>query len=193
MFPSQYEKERDLILSRFIPMMSCKSVLADIGCASGHWAHEVSKYCLKVDGYDYSDSLIKTAKERYENSNTHFYKLDIRSDNIINQYDGIMLFGVLMYIFDDETMFQVLDKVRNALKEGGILVTKDTLNVTEGTDLFSYNPITGYSGRYMNQNNYCRFFIKAGFTLLDDSLLMMRTIDEYGRAFISRGALWKVV
>ena len=85
-----------------------------------------------------------------------------------------------------------MKKVKSCLKPGGILLTKETLNVTADNSLYLYNPLLNYSAFYMTQNTYYSLFYKAGFILVNDLLLGVRKEDESGHGFISRGTLWKL-
>lgn len=191
-FPEQYANERRLLFDSFIPLLPQDAVVADLGCASGEWTREVAPHVKHIDGFDYSEKMIKTAKERSkEMENIDFHCCDIRMQQLEKKYDGIMMFGVLMYVFEKEKVYDVLYGIRNVISDSGFLLTKDTLNISSEETIYTYNPLNGYSGCYYAQNQYYAQFIKAGFLLVKDMLLSVREPDSEGNCFISRGAIWK--
>lgn len=194
MFSKQYENEKRLIFDYFLPHLCKASVVADIGCASGEWSSKIAEFCAEVDGYDYSQRMIDHAKQKWKNKNLHFQQFDLTTDDFCKkQYDDIMLFGVLMYMFAPERVCDVLKKIHTAIKPGGVLVTKDTLTISQNAPLYCYIPHSRYSGYYMDQGLYYKCFAKCGFELVDDLLLMKRDNDRLGNEYISRGAVWRAI
>ena len=194
MFPEQYANEGRLIFDGFIPLLPTGAAVADVGCASGEWTREVAPHVKHIDGFDYSEKMINTAKERAkEIGNIDFHCCDIRTKQLEKKYDGIMMFGVLMYMFEKEKVYDVLYGIRDVISDSGFLLTKDTLNISSEGTIYTYNPLNGYSGCYFAQNQYYAQFIKAGFLLVKDMLLTVREVDPEGNCYISRGAIWKKI
>ena len=87
-----------------------------------------------VDAYEYSQQMVDMAKKDYGHiENVNFSQGDARTIAFDKQYDGAMLLGVLTYISSDEDALDIIKSIYSAIKMGGYLVIKDTLN-KEGID-----------------------------------------------------------
>ncbi len=103
----------DKYLSFFAPNAS----LLDVGCGAG----EKSKYLVKkgfdVVGIDFSDEMIKLAKEQV--SAGRFFVKDIKQPlGFENLFDGVFAQAVLLHIPKNEVV-EVLKNIIEPLKSGG--------------------------------------------------------------------------
>ena len=109
-YPNQFNNEKRLIFHEFIPRLKDAPYIADIGCAHGFWSNEVSTACKQVDGFDYSSSMIENAKRNCTKENVTFTCCDIRNYKFEYSYDGIMLMSILMYMMDEDKVFEMIEK-----------------------------------------------------------------------------------
>lgn len=90
--------------------------ILDVGCGSGRDALYFKNVGLVVDAFDYSESLVKLAKEKTGLDIQHksFYDLDI-----VNEYDGIWACASLLHCERDR-LSEVMQKIIKSLKEKGV-------------------------------------------------------------------------
>lgn len=67
---------KKLIFERFLPKIIDLADIIDVGCAAGEWTSLVAKKCHHIDGYDYSDNMMKVAKKKWRDiSKASFLRL----------------------------------------------------------------------------------------------------------------------
>jgi len=96
------------------------SVIADIGCGTGHHTSSLSEKNLKVIGVDISPSMIKKAKENYPNAN---FQVGDALDNGLfkmNSLTHVLCLYFTIYYFKDKRHF--FDNVMDWLMPGGFLI-----------------------------------------------------------------------
>jgi SAM-dependent methyltransferase len=96
------------------------SVIADIGCGTGHHTSSLSEKNLKVIGVDISPSMIKKAKENYPNAN---FQVGDALDNGLfkmNSLTHILCLYFTIYYFKDKRHF--FDNAMDWLMPGGYLI-----------------------------------------------------------------------
>ncbi len=104
---AKYAKEDELVL--------------DAGCGTGYLYSELKK--TKYIGVDFSEKLIKIAKERYPEA--FFKKEDILNLDFPNNYfDKIFTIGVLHQIPSSELRLEFLKKMHQLLKNDGVLIIR---------------------------------------------------------------------
>ncbi len=118
-----------------IDLGHCQKI-ADLGCGTGEvtaWIAQNTK--AQVVGFDYSESMIKKAKENFGHiENISFAVLDIRDWPFgANEFDAIVSFSVLHWIKEID---KVIASIADSLKKGGIFAA-----VKGHTDHFMYQPI----------------------------------------------------
>jgi SAM-dependent methyltransferase len=96
------------------------SVIADIGCGTGHHTSELSKKNLKVIGIDISPSMIKKAKENYPDVN--FQVGDALDNGLLkmNSLTHVLCLYFTIYYFKDKRHF--FDNTMDWLMPGGYLI-----------------------------------------------------------------------
>lgn len=190
-FPERYRKQRLMIDEVFIPLLNKDQVVADLACANGEWSIYVADYVKHLDGYEFSKKMVKTAKRKAKDTqkyNISIYHADAREVNYPRQYDNFMMLGLLTCILDPADVKTILNKVSSALRAGGYLVTKDTLNTMGKDVIYLYNSGTGYQAAYYSPKVYYGIFNDAGFELEYEALL--DEVERDGIKVISRAALW---
>ena len=189
-FPKRYEQQEKMLLNSFLPLYKEKPTILDVGSAEGEWSAKIAPYCTLVDAYEYSQQMVDMAKKDYGHiENVNFSQGDARTIAFDKQYDGAMLLGVLTYISSDEDALDIIKSIYSAIKMGGYLVIKDTLN-KEGIDaIYLYNKRRGYDATYRSQEKYYSLYREAGFTLKQEFLIgdgKNLPLFRY-----SRGAIWQ--
>lgn len=110
----------DLLLSH-VPR-NCEHAL-EIGCGTGAFARELARRCQRVLGLDLSAEMIRVARSRSgEFKNLEFQLADaMRYDFPQSHFDFICSIATLHHV--DQR--QLLVKMRDTLKPGGVLVVLD--------------------------------------------------------------------
>lgn len=90
--------------------------ILDVGCGSGRDALYFKNAGFVVDAFDYSENLVKLAKEKTGLDIQHqsFYDLDA-----VNEYDGIWACASLLHC-ERNRLIEVMQKIVNALKTNGV-------------------------------------------------------------------------
>ncbi|WP_055076744.1 trans-aconitate 2-methyltransferase [Pseudanabaena sp. 'Roaring Creek'] len=99
-------------------------LVVDLGCGSGLSALELTKAHYQIFGVDISESLIAIARTRVPSAEFRvesLFKIHIPSCNAV-----ISIGECLNYLFDDDNnyqiLFQLFERIYNALAPGGIFV-----------------------------------------------------------------------
>jgi SAM-dependent methyltransferase len=96
------------------------SVIADIGCGTGHHVHGLTQQKFKVIGVDISQSMIQKAKENYPSSS---FQLGDALDNSLfkmNSLTHVLCLYFTIYYFKDKRHF--FDNAMEWLMPGGYLI-----------------------------------------------------------------------
>lgn len=173
--PHISEHQRLMLEQCFIPYLTKKDRICDIGCASGEWSRFLSPYVQGIDGFDISKSLTDTAKmlsRDYGFTNINYTCMDISKNSPERVYDAALMLGV--GIFFEEDMFKrLVESVGKIVKEGGYLAVRDTVTmyteedirlVRKGTD----HIFTDYRARYSQIKKYEESFANNGFKMIEE-------------------------
>ena len=100
----------------FLKYLPKHGKILDIGCGSGRDALYFHKLGFTVDAFDYSESLVKLAREKTSLDIQHksFYDLDA-----VNEYDGIWACASLLHC-ERSRLIEVIQKIITALKINGV-------------------------------------------------------------------------
>ena len=157
------------------------SIIADIGCGTGHHVGNLSAKNLKVIGVDISPSMIKKAKEEYPHSN---FILGDAMDNSLfkmNSLTHILCLYFTIYYFKDKRHF--FDNCMDWLMPGGSLIVhivdRETFDpiLPPGNPLYVVSPQKYAKERITKtQVTFNDFVYSANFNLDKDS--DMATFDE---------------
>jgi SAM-dependent methyltransferase len=96
------------------------SVIADIGCGTGHHVSNLSSKNLKVIGVDISPSMIKKAKEDYPNADFRVGDALDKTLFQINSLTHVLCLYFTIYYFKDKRHF--FDNCMDWLMPGGYLI-----------------------------------------------------------------------
>jgi SAM-dependent methyltransferase len=116
-------------LLRHVPA-GCENAL-EIGCGTGAFARRLAKHCRRVVGLDLSAKMIAVARARSSRfENLEFQLADAMTWNFPqSHFDFICSIATLHHLDQRE----LLPKIRDALKPGGVLVI---LDLVESSGLF---------------------------------------------------------
>lgn len=132
----RYEIMVDWLNQKIIPLLNKNSVVADLGCANGEFSFLIAKYVKSIDGFDLSDKMIELAKRRSSEMNiinVNFQQADAQTIIFSNKkYDCFMIFGLVIYIIDDDALDMLLRKIYAAMNVDSYLVIKDCLTTNGG-------------------------------------------------------------
>lgn len=167
--------ERDLFeKNKIAPLLytGSDSYVLDVGCGVARWG-DYFKDVLdagKYVGIDFSESLLRIAEEQYAGDSRYvfargmFQELErvIIENGLPDQYDNVLINGVLMYINDGE-IENCLTKVKKVVKENGRVYIKESVGVNNRFTLnhyYSAEMNTDYSAIYRSIDQYHRLFNK---------------------------------
>lgn len=140
---SNYEKEYENDLSdapyidSFLSQVEGNYIL-DMGCGPGTLSKYIANKGYNVDAIDYSEEMLKIAREKINNVN--FIQMDMRNVEMNKKYNGIMLAYSLFHISKDEVK-NVLPKYYDLLEDNGVMLI--ILQEGSGEDYVSENLGTG--------------------------------------------------
>ncbi len=98
-----------------------KDKILDLACGHGRHTIELKKRGFDIDGLDFSDYLLKIAKDhaKQEHLQIKFYKQNIHSINLKTKYDKVFLFFSEFGLFDAN---KVLKNVSKILRINGLFL-----------------------------------------------------------------------
>lgn len=158
------EIEKELLINILEENLKNSSIL-DIGCGIGRWADNLIDYYKVYDGIDYINDFIIKNNRKFQNcDNVNFYTMkveNIQSKLLRENYDNIIITGVLMYLND-----AVLTKVFKNIKSFNAknIYIQETISTTDCrlslVDFYSNELKTEYSAIYRTKKEYKDLFEK---------------------------------
>jgi len=108
----------------------CKNKILDLGCGMGHYSNYVYNKGFKVTGIDFSEEMIKIAKNN--NSDISFLVSDICNLDVLQseKYDGIIIAYVLQHLSKKEVE-QLFSNIKDYLESSAKLL----IFLREGTSI----------------------------------------------------------
>ena len=191
----RWNNQMNFMKQEFIPLLKKTDCVFDVACATGEWSFLVSPYVKRVDGFELSAHMVEYASKESDRrgfSNTSFVQADITKYNIKGEYNNGMCLGMLTFIFNEKDAKRIVEGFYKLLKNGGFLVTKDTLNIDDrwsGT-MFVYNYRDGYKAIFRDVNNYYKLYKDTGFELIKETDLDEED-ESTGLRRVSRCVIWK--
>lgn len=180
----QIEKE---VITKYLHFSESARIL-DIGCGVGRWGDTVVPLLQSgiYVGVDFSSALLDVARAHFAgeehalfvNSSFQSVKQALASKGIDNQFEFVLINGVLMYINDDE-LDGCLQSARELLKPGGYIYIKEPVATAARLTLngfYSDDLLSEYSAIYRSLREYT--------TIIRDEFL------EHDFSIISCGPSW---
>ena len=127
-----------------------------------------------IDACDYSKSSIEVAKRnaiKNGRRNINYYVEDARKLRIDSKYSVIFLLGLTIYFENDDDVISIIKKVYDALKPGGKVFVKDSVNVIDEGNIFHCNFNINYQACYRNKSRYEEMWEAAGFKRLNQEII----------------------
>lgn len=176
----KYEKEKMISYLK----LKRDSLVLDVGCGVGRWGDEIVKYLIdgKYVGIDFSEELLKVAKENLKEFESccflqgSFQEIQnvLDENNLNEQFDTILINGVLMYI-NDSDIEKCLESVDGLLKTKGRIYIKESVGVEQRftlRDFYSEELSSTYNAIYRSLKEYHqlfeRKFIDKGYKVISD-------------------------
>lgn len=167
--------QRLMLEQRFIPYLTEKDRICDIGCASGEWSRFLSPYVQEIDGFDISKSLTDTAKmlsRDYGFTNINYTCVDVSQNSPESVYDAALMLSVGIYL-EEDVFKRLVGSVGKIVKKRGYLAVRDTVTmyteeniwlVRKGTD----HIFTDYRAIYPQMKKYEECFTNNGFKIIEE-------------------------
>tara|TARA_B100001142_G_C14119959_1_gene572614 strand:- start:36 stop:779 length:744 start_codon:yes stop_codon:yes gene_type:complete len=116
-----YVEECDILEQIFKNKRNVTSIL-DLGCGTGNHAAELATRGYKVIGLDQSDQMIKVAIGK-NLEGCSFQQSDIRAFDLKQSFDVVILmFNVVGYLLDKNSLIALFSTARQHLAKGGLLI-----------------------------------------------------------------------
>jgi 2-polyprenyl-3-methyl-5-hydroxy-6-metoxy-1,4-benzoquinol methylase len=161
-----YEKCEVELRTSVLPRLGRAGRLLDAGCGNGRFTFLLAEACNTVDACDVSPTLIKQARETAKSRgarNIHFHVGDITSARWQKySYDAVSCMGVLSTIIDEPVFLDLIDKIRNAVRPGGLVLLRDTVSLLPEGQLVQSDT---YAIRYRHEGCYRRTMANLGMGL----------------------------
>ena len=115
----QVRLETDTILS----LLEKNDALLDVGCGSGFSSSIYSTQCKSVLGIDYAETMIESAKKRYESEKLKFKQQDILTlDNRLGVFSVVVSTRCLINLSSWDEQKEAIKRIHNCLKANGRLI-----------------------------------------------------------------------
>jgi SAM-dependent methyltransferase len=98
--------------------------LLDLACGTGRHAVELARRGYEVVGFDLSLAMLAKAGDEAQERDVklNFVQGDMREMVFEEQFDGVYCWGTSFGYFEEEKNAAVIDRVRRALRAGGLLL-----------------------------------------------------------------------
>lgn len=85
-------------MRKFITYLDKSQKIGDLACKNGNGTRYVAQYVGKIDGFEYSESMVQTARKVAEKQgieNILFYQADACELELECAYDNFMMMGLM--------------------------------------------------------------------------------------------------
>jgi SAM-dependent methyltransferase len=96
----------------------------DLACGTGRHAVELARRGYQVVGFDLSLAMLARAGDEAQerSAKLNFVQGDMREMTFAEQFDGVLCWNTSFGYFEEEKNALVIDRIRAALKGGGLLL-----------------------------------------------------------------------
>lgn len=148
-----------------------KKVL-EIGCGIGRWAKTLHNMADTYLGIDYTENVIKIAKNTNKYDNCFFQIMsatDIKIEDLLVKppFDVIIITGVLLYI-NDENLIKIMESINKVTSNNKKIFIAEPISCLETRltlkDFYSEELESDYNAIYRTENEYLEIFKKINHT-----------------------------
>lgn len=176
------EFEKKYILNQL--KIDKNSNVLDIGCGIGRWAESIIPQCNYYLGVDFSNEMIKIAKQRCNFKDAHYDFISASFQEIVEnfneklkyKFNRVIIGGVCMYINDND-LEKCISKLSYLLEEHCCMYFTETVAITNRLTLDecpSEALKTTYDVIYrtpLEYNQYYEKLVKEGFKIVNQDYL----------------------
>ena len=165
-------------LDNFAPYLNGRRVL-DIGCGAGGVMELLNQRGYLTDGIDISPKMVEVTQRRNPNSKVFCGDL---LDLEVEPYDGLVAFA-LIHLFPKPKALEVLQKMRDLLVEGGVMLIGSTSEKESGEGFLAKRDYEGAPERFRKRWTKSEIevsFDEVGFSILD----VEEHYDPYGKIWL---------
>lgn len=196
LFPERSEIMHDFIKENFWLYLNENDCVAEVACATGSLTLKTAKYVAHIDGFEYSQFMVKQAREEAQRlgiTNASFTQFDATKQKLQKCYDAISVLGLFTCLLEDDVVEKIVQNMGDSIKAGGYLLLKDSYHETSGEKellpIYCYNYHSGYKAIYRSKKAFFKLMDKYGFHLEKETNL---THDEnYPFNYCSIISAWK--
>jgi len=167
----------------------CKYKILDLGCGMGHYSKYIQAKGYEVVGVDFSEEMLKIARETTEN--IKFIEADICElpEDIDKDFDGVLIAYVLQHLSKEETAHCLLDLKKYIVQSSNLLVF-----LREGNRVLNenepFNPSFGYIIKEYTREEIVELLGECGYEVIrienkpfidDDNSLCPKTLIVYAK------------
>jgi 2-polyprenyl-3-methyl-5-hydroxy-6-metoxy-1,4-benzoquinol methylase len=160
-------------IEKVISLLSPGTEILDIGCGAGQKTRYLHKHGFKVTGADFSEEMIKIAREQLPGA--EFRVLDLYEvDTIGKQFDCVFAQAVFLHI-PKKDVLEIFKKIKTILKNGGLFYVA-VKELREGSPEEHMLTENDYGYEYQRFFSYFtmleleKFFRSAGFEIVFSSI-----------------------
>lgn len=155
------DREEWIAFRKIVSLDRCMNVL-ELGSGGGRWCEHLAPLVGKVTGVDFSGNAIAYARKRVEGryDNICFHHASVEEFHPLEKYDLIYFSGVTLYL-ENDTLMKCVTKYVAALKEGGVMVVRDSV----ANQAHELEHEGNYSAFYRAIDDYRLYFGAAGLCL----------------------------
>jgi len=180
--------ENDLkIIERTKKYLSASSVVLDYGCATGSIALEIASTAKEVRGIDISSNMVEIAKRKADErgiKNIAFTKAAIFDESMEKESFDVILSLSILHLVEDSV--QVMDRVNQLLKHGGIFISatpclgeKAFVSVLMNIPIFVLSKLGLIpSINFFSGSSLSATIVNAGFQIVEQEDLSVRPLRE---------------
>ena len=146
------------LISNYI---NSNSKIIDLGCGTGVLEKKLHTQVKSILGVDKYQEFIDRA---FKSNNIQYLVSSLTELSIDDKFDLILLFGVSMYLSDEEFDI-VLDKIISLMHKESILIIKNQWGIKDDVIINKYsdNLKSMYYAKYRSIKNVCKLLKKKGF------------------------------
>lgn len=164
--PTYYDRQELALRSLLGEIETNGKIGLDIGCGNGRFSFLLGEFLQNVTAFDLSRMLIDeaqlTAKQRNV-GNVRFEKRDLEDGLPKGQFDVVTCMGVTSTIINEDAYEDLIRQIAKSVKDGGIVITKDSLSVSHGDKPILSGP---YVTIYRDVGRYEKLISESGMKLL---------------------------